>query len=225
MLARILIATATIPGGGTLRLVRRGDDHVIMLGANELMSSRQSGSEQALAQRAIAAIETTARPRVLIGGLGMGFTLRAAIDAAPAGAALHVAELVPAVVDWARGPLAGLFGSSLDDPRTHVRIGDVAALIGPPEPPWDAILLDVDNGPHGLTHPANDRLYSAAGLAAAHRALRPGGVLAIWSSAADAAFTRRLRSAGFAVSEERVRAVGTGKGARHTIWLATRLHR
>jgi spermidine synthase len=219
MLPRTLIDTAEIPGGGTLRLIRRGEEWSIMLGANELMNSRLSGSEEALAELALERTGAAA-PQVLIGGLGMGFTLRAALARLGPEGRLVVAELVPAVVDWARGPMAALFAGSLDDPRVEVAVADVADVIADAAGGYDAILLDVDNGPDGITHPGNDRLYSAAGLALARRALRPGGVLALWSSGPDAAFTRRLQRTGAAVEEVVVRAHKGRCGARHTIWLA-----
>jgi spermidine synthase len=161
-------------------------------------------------------------PRFLIGGLGMGFTLRAALDRLGSDAAVTVAELVPAVVAWARGPMAAVFAGSLEDPRVDIVEDDVAVLIWAGRSNWDAILLDVDNGPDGLTRKGNDRLYSPNGLAAAKAALRPGGVLAIWSAAPDRAFTRRLEDAGFEVEEVAVRARGNQRGARHIIWFATR---
>ncbi|MDP2296771.1 MAG: spermidine synthase [Pseudolabrys sp.] len=221
MIPWTLVDRAQVPGGGELRLMRRGLEFSIKLDGNELMNSRLSGSEQALATLACAAIATHKQPHLLIGGLGMGFTLRAALEALPRDARIDVAELVPAVVAWARGPMAEIYGDSLSDSRVHVHETDVGALIAGGPSAYDAILLDVDNGPDGLSRPANDRLYDAAGLAAAHAALRPGGVLAVWSSAPDQDFTRRLRQAGFAVDERRVRAHGAG-GARHVIWLATR---
>jgi spermidine synthase len=227
MVPRALIDTAPIPGGeGVLRLFRRGGEFSIMLGANELMNSRLGGSEAALAALACARMREKRRPRLLIGGLGMGFTLRAALAALGPEARIVVAELVPAVIAWARGPMALLFGASLADPRVEIVEADVARLIDGGDEGrragWDAILLDVDNGPDGLSLPANDRLYSDSGLGEAGAALRPGGILAIWSAAPDAAFTRRLRGAGFAVEEHPVRAAGGRRGARHIIWFATR---
>lgn len=219
MLPRTPIATAEIPGGGTLRLIRRGDEWSITLGANELMNSRLSGSEEALAALALERVDAAA-PRVLIGGLGMGFTLRAALAGLGPEGRVVVAELVGAVVDWARGPMTAVFAGSLDDPRVTIRVADVADLIASAAAKYDAILLDVDNGPDGISHPGNDRLYSAAGLAAARNALRPGGVLALWSSAPDAAFTCRLQRSSAAVEEVIVRAHRGRGGARHTIWLA-----
>jgi spermidine synthase len=213
--------TAPIPDGGELKLMRRGTEYSIMSGSIELMNSRLSGSEEALATLSWAALGGRPKPKLLIGGLGMGFTLRAALAVLPAQAEVIVAELVPAVVAWARGPLAGVFGGCLDDPRVRVREGDVAEAIAEGRGAYDAILLDVDNGPGGLNRDANDQLYNAAGLAAARNALTPGGVLAVWSSAPDEKFTRRLRQAGFAAEEKRVRATRSGRGARHVIWLAT----
>lgn len=213
--------TAAIPGGGELRLKRRGAEYSIMLGTNELMNSRLSGSEEALATLALARLGEGA-PAVLIGGLGMGFTLRAALGALPPGARVTVAELVPAVVAWARGPMAGIFAGSLDDPRVGVREGDVGEAIAAARGAYDAILLDVDNGPEGLTMAGNDALYGPGGLGAALRALRPGGVLAVWSAAPDRAFETRLRRAGFAVETHTVRAHRGRGGARHVIWLGIR---
>ena len=194
-----------------------------MLGANELMNSRLSGSEEALATLACAQLASRSAPRILIGGLGMGFTLRAALAVLPEDAQVTVAELVQAVVAWAKGPMAALHGDSLNDPRTTVVLDDVSACIYTAKSDYDAILLDVDNGPDGLTADANDRLYNAEGLAAAKAALCPGGVLAIWSAARDAKFTSRLRQAGFGVDEVPVRANKAKSGSRHIIWLCIKL--
>ena len=193
------IDTAHIPGSDEeLRLMRRGKEFSIKLGTNELMNSRLSGSEAALATLAAKKIEKVAKPSVLIGGLGMGFTLRAALAVLGSKAQIVVAELVPAVVAWARGPMAEIFGDSLDDPRVSIREIDVARNHPRHRSTFDAILLDVDNGPEGLTRKANDALYNVSGLKAAHTALRPGGVLAVWSSGPQpgiyqAAEQRRLR--------------------------------
>ena len=222
MIPWIELDSAKVPGGREqLRLKRRGSEFSIMLGANELMNSRLSGSEEALARLACARIGDRRGATVLIGGLGMGFTLRAALDQLALDARVVVAELVPSVVAWARGPMAELFAGSLDDPRVNVREDDVADLIGSGNGVYDAILLDVDNGPDGLSRSANDRLYDMRGLAAARAALAPGGVLAIWSSRPDRGFAARLRQSGFAVDEVNTRARGK-RGARHVIWLATR---
>ena len=218
-----LLATAEVPGGrDQLRLLQRGAEFSIRLGTAELMNSRINGSEQALADLVCEKIADRAAPHLLIGGLGMGFTLRAALARLGPGARCTVCELVPAVVDWARGPMAPCFGDSLADPRLTMCEADVAELIRAGRASYDAILLDVDNGPDGLCRKANDRLYDSIGLAAAQAALRPGGVLAVWSVAPDAKFTGRLRKSGFAVEEVRVRANGARGGARHLIWLATR---
>ena len=220
MQPRELIGTATVPGGAELRLFRRGGDYMIVLDRNELMSSRMSGSEEALADLACARLRGRTAPHLLIGGYGMGFTLRAALAQLPATARLTVAEIVPEILDWARGPMAALAAGCLDDPRVTVVERDVAALIEAGRGAYDGILLDVDNGPDGLSRAANDRLYTLRGLAAARAALAPGGVLTIWSAGADAAFTRRLGQAGFAVEEVVVRARQNGKGPRHVIWVA-----
>ena len=215
------IDTAQIPGSeGELRLMRRGKEFSIMLGTNELMNSRLSGSEAALATLAAKQIEKVEKPAVLIGGLGMGFTLRAALAVLGSKARIVVSELVPAVVVWARGPMAQVFGESLDDPRVSIRETDVAEIIRSHRSAFDAILLDVDNGPEGLTRKGNDALYGSTGLKAARTALRPGGVLAVWSSGPNPAFAKRLGGAGFDVNEVNVRATGKGGGARHVIWIA-----
>ena len=222
MLPWIHLDTASVQGGGELRLMQRGAEFSIMAGAIELMNSRLSGSEEALANLTCERVRDCPAASVLIGGLGMGFTLRAALKSLGDDARVVVAELVPAVIAWARGPLAPVFGECLEDPRVTIREADVGALIRGHKTAYDAILLDVDNGPDGLTREANDSLYNLAGLSAARAALRPAGILAVWSSGPDAAFTRRLRTAGFEVDEVKVRANGTRGGARHLIWLATR---
>jgi spermidine synthase len=217
-----LIDTATVPGGeGTLRLMRRGSEFSIMAGSTSLMNSRMSGSEEALANLAWERISGRSKPHMLIGGLGMGFTLRAALAILPDDAQVTVAELVPAVVAWARGPMVELFSPGLDDPRLTIREADVGSLFNG-EGLFDAILLDVDNGPEGLTRDSNDKLYTIPGLRRAWRALRKGGVLAVWSSHTSDAFTRRLVQAGFIVEEAKVRARGTRGGERHHIWLASK---
>jgi spermidine synthase len=221
-----LIATAPVPGTvEELRLMRRGGEFSIRLGANELMNSRLGGSEAALATLGCERVRSRKRAEILIGGLGMGFTLRAALAGLGAQARITVAELVPAVAAWARGPMADVFGDSLTDPRVRVHDGDVVPLIRDARAAFDAILLDVDNGPAGLTRATNDGLYDAAGLSAAHAALRPGGLLALWSAGPDADFARRLRRTGFGVEEVRARANGVRGGARHVIWIATRADR
>ena len=223
MIPWTLLDTTEVPGdGGELRLLQRGAEFSIRLGHYELMNSRVHGSEEALAKIAIAKIGDHTRPRILIGGLGMGFTLRAALRAIGAEARVVVAELVPAVVAWNRGWLAGVSDRSLADARVSIREEDVAGLIMSERSAYDAILLDVDNGPGALTRKANDRLYDLAGLGAAYVALRSRGVLAAWSAGPDRNFTRRLRNAGFEVNEVCVRARGARGGARQIIWIAAR---
>src|ERR1700675_4504790 len=223
MIPWVKIDTASIPGtDGELRLMRRGAEFSIMLGTNELMNSRLSGSEAALATLAARKIEAVEKPHVLIGGLGMGFTLRAALAVLGPGARIAVAELVPAVVAWAKGPMAEIFGGSLSDPRVSILETDVTEGIRSHPRIFDTILLDVDNGPEGLTREAHDTLYNSAGLNAARAARRPHGVLAVWSSGPNPPFAKRLRGAGFGVNEVAVRATGKGGGARHVIWIATK---
>ncbi|RUM06331.1 spermidine synthase [Rhizobium chutanense] len=223
MLPWIQLDSATIPGeSGEVRLKQRGSEFSIMLGANELMNSRLSGSEEALATLSWERIKAHPKPRILIGGLGMGFTLRAALAVLPEDAGVTVAELVPAVVAWARGPMAEVFKGCLDDPRVGIHQGDVGEAIRAGKAAYDAILLDVDNGPDGLTRKSNDRLYDFNGLRAARDALRPGGVLAVWSSGPDPDFTRRLKHSGFSVDAVNIRANGKRGGARHVIWLAAK---
>ena len=217
------IDTARVPGAEVeLRLMRRGDEFSMMLGSNELMNSRLSGSEEALATLACRRIKAVRNPQLLIGGLGMGFTLRAALAVLGPEARIEVAELVPAVIAWARGPMADLFGGSLKDPRANIRQADVVEVIRARPSAFDAILLDVDNGPEGLIRKANDALYDPRGLQTIRRALRGGGVLAVWSSGPNPAFSKRLRDAGLAVNEVAVRATTKRRGARHVIWFATR---
>ena len=222
MTPRELIGVAEVPGGEPLRLVRHGRDFIIMLERNELMSSRMSGSEEALAEMTLDRLSDPANARLLIGGYGMGFTLRAALRRlGPKGWAC-VVELVPGIIEWARGPMAELADGCLDDPRSQLVMGDVGAEIARSRGSWEAILLDVDNGPDGLTRDANNGLYTMRGLERAREALAPGGVLAVWSAGPDPAFTRRMRDAGFAVEEVQVRARQNGKGPRHVIWFGRR---
>ncbi len=221
MIPRELLGSAIVPGGGEqLRLFRRGKDYMIVLDRNELMNSRMSGSEEALATMTLGRLGKR-DAHLLVGGYGMGFTLRAALGNLSAKAKVTVVELVPEILAWAKGEMAALTGDCLDDPRVVLKIGDVAATIAAGGG-YDAILLDVDNGPDGLTRDANDRLYSAQGLAAARAALRPGGILAVWSAAPDRHFTRRLGEAGFAVDAVALAARANGKGPRHIIWFATK---
>ncbi len=223
MIPWLQIDTARVPGADVeLRLMQRGAEFSMMLGQNELMNSRLSGSEGALATRACRRIEAVKRPNLLIGGLGMGFTLRAALAVLGAEARITVAELVPAVIAWARGPMASIFGDSLDDPRASILSADVIEVIQSYPAAFDAILLDVDNGPEGLIRKANDALYNPKGLKAIRRALRPGGVLAVWSSGPNPLFSKRLHDASFDVDEVAVRATAKRRGARHVIWFATK---
>ena len=225
MLPRETLATARIPGGETLTLVRHGTDHIVMLGRDELMGTRMRFSEE---QLAVLTLERLGKPdaRLLVGGYGMGFTLRAALAAMGPRGSVTVAEIVPEIIEWARGPLAHLTGDTLDDPRARIETCDVAALIDDAgdgtSRPYDAILLDVDNGPDGIVRTGNERLYTRTGLARARDALGPGGLLAVWSAAPDAKFARRLGDAGFTVEERTVRARPNNKGPRHTIWFARR---
>jgi spermidine synthase len=222
MVPRELIDTAQIPGGDAMTLYRRGGDFMIVVDRNELMSTRMNGSEEALGLLACDRIAKVAHPRVLIGGYGMGFTLRAVLGQLGPKAEVVVAELVPQILAWARGPMAAVADGCLDDPRTVVFEGDVASAIADGAGTYDAILLDVDNGPDGLVRAENDRLYAPRGLALARAALRPGGVLAVWSAGPDARFVTRLKAAGFAVEEVVVKARQNGKGPRHVIWFAVR---
>lgn len=226
MLERKQIASAQIPGGEKeLTLVSHGRDFIIMLGRDELMGTRMQFSEEQLAELTLAELSTPV-PRVLIGGYGMGFTYRAALAKLPANAQVRVAEIVPEILDWAAGPLAHLTGDTLDDPRGDIVLCDVGALIDDANDgtcdKYNAILLDVDNGPDGVVRDPNDRLYTRTGLAKAREALRAGGILAIWSAAPDHRFTRRLMDAGFDVEMREVRARPNNKGPRHIIWFARR---
>jgi spermidine synthase len=221
MIPWVQLRTATVPGGGgELRLLRRGNEFSIMAGATTLMNSRMSGSETALAELACNRLRGRKNCRMLIGGYGMGFTLRAALAGLGPDARILVAELVPAVLEWARSDMAGLTADSLADPRVSIREADVGEVIASARARFDAILLDVDNGPDGLSRSANDRLYDLRGLQAARKALRPHGLFAIWSVGPNKGFVSRLGRAGFAVEEIQVRA-NKGRGARNVIWAAT----
>lgn len=222
MLPWIELDRATIPGNPEpLRLKKRGGEYSIMLGANGLMNSRLSGSEEELARLAIERLGGRKAIRILIGGLGMGFTLRAALALTGPDASIEVAELVPQVVDWARGPMAEVFAGCLEDPRVSIHVGDVGLRIASARAAYDAILMDVDNGPEGLSRPGNDALYDHAGLGHAKAALKPGGIYAVWSAHTDPGFTRRLKQAGLKAEEIPTRA-GRGRGKKHMIWVATR---
>ncbi|HEX2162969.1 MAG TPA: spermidine synthase [Thermoanaerobaculia bacterium] len=223
MRRREVLDLVVTPDGRELVLERRGDLYTILVDGEELMASRASGSERSLAELALGALGARPAPRVLIGGLGMGFTLRAALDALAGRprATLVVAELFAEIVAWNRGPLAPLAGRPLADPRARVEVADVADLLAA-RAPWDAVLLDVDNGPDAFTVDRNARLYGRAGLARLHTAVAPGGVLAVWSAADDPRFATRLAAAGFAPTTHRVPARTTGQGGKHVIFLARR---
>ncbi len=212
-----------VPGsGGELSLHRHGSDFSIRIDHNELMNSRVHGSEEALAKLACERVDGRTQPHILIGGLGMGFTLATALRRLGTKARIEVAELVPAVIEWNRGPLGELTGYPILDSRVTIHNADVARILKKRRRAYDAVLLDVDNGPEGLTRQGNDWLYSHSGLNAAFRALRPEGVIAVWSAGPDRTFTKRLRQAGFEVDEVCMRARGLRGGARHTIWIAER---
>ncbi|MDP2309283.1 MAG: spermidine synthase [Pseudomonadota bacterium] len=217
MLPWVLLDTAATPDGTPLTLNQRGTELVIRAGGRDLMSSRMHGSEEAMA--ALAKPDNRPDARILVGGLGMGFTLRAALGVLPAGGTCTVAELVPAVVDWNRGTLGPLAGHPLDDPRARLRIEDVRDVLRTTPDTWDSILLDVDNGPDAFTQPENDALYTLKGLQRARMALRRGGVLAVWSAYESPEFPKRLQKAGFRPESHRVRARAEGKGPRHVIYI------
>jgi len=219
MIARELLGTAPIPGGDELKLYSHDRDFMITLGHNELMSTRKWGSEVALAEMSIAR-QASKAPHLLIGGYGMGFTLRAALAMLPPTAKVTVVELVPEIIEWARGPMAELMAGCLDDPRVRLVMADVGEVIATAHDEYDAILLDVDNGPDGLVRADNNAIYSRSGLLAARDALSPGGVLAIWSAGADSVFANRLTRAKFVVDEVKVAARSNGKGPKHVIWFA-----
>ena len=223
----ITIDSAAVPGSDTqLTLLQRNDDFAIRVSATpgDLMNSRMHHSEDALAEFACSRLRTVDNARVLVGGLGMGFTLAAALRTVPESAEVIVAELVPAVVEWNRGALGQCAGRPVDDARTRVHLGDVADLLQHRENQFDAILLDVDNGPEAMTHSDNEWLYSTAGLKQIYETLRPEGIVAIWSARADQLFTSRLKKTGFNVKLRTVRA-RPGKGSRHTIFVAQKPYR
>jgi spermidine synthase len=214
------LGRASTPDGGEIVLYERDGAYFIRVNGLELMTSRSHGSEEDLARLAMAKVES-ANPKVLVGGLGMGYTLRAVLDAIPKSARIMVAEILPAIVGWNRNELTHLAGSPLEDPRVAIVERDVAEIIAAGPAAFDAILLDVDNGPAGLTVAKNERLYGTTGLAAIHRCLRPGGVLGVWSADPDRAFERRLVKAGFKVTTETVPARRGAKGPKHTIFIAS----
>jgi spermidine synthase len=205
--------------GTVLKLIRRGDEFVILANGKSLMSSRMHGSEEALATFACQKAQQLKKPRVLVGGLGMGFTLRAALDLLPPDAEVVVVEIVPAVVEWNRGPLGPLAGEPLNDSRVRVEIDDVAITLGSHPGQFDAVLLDVDNGPTAFAASNNAGLYDDRGIAAAFSALKMDGVLAVWSAREDRKFEQRLRHGRFAVEVKRVRGRLKKGGPSHTIFL------
>jgi spermidine synthase len=223
MLQRELIDSTQIEDGVCLELYRHGTDFMIVLGRNELMSTRMRFSEEQLAQLTIERLGKE-HARMLIGGYGMGFTYRAAAARLGEKAQIVVAEISDAIIEWAKGPMAELTGEGLSDPRLDLKICDVAALIDDANDgtcaKFDAILLDVDNGPDGIVRDANNRIYSRTGLAKARDALKPGGILAVWSAGPDPAFAKRLRDTGLEIVEWNVRSRPNKKGAHHIIWFA-----
>lgn len=214
-----LLGRTTTPDGSDLTLVRRGRELIILADGKPLMSSRMHGSEEALATDGCARVKSVEAPRVLVGGLGMGYTLRATLDLMPADATVVVAELIPAVIEWNRGPLGPLADHPLRDRRVGVECGDVGEVLRAHPSSYDAILLDVDNGPVAFTQTGNDSLYSDRGIALARAALRSGGTLAVWSAWDDKKFEHRLRHAGFAVETTHPRGRLKQGGPRHTIFL------
>ena len=214
------LGSAVVPGGVEIRLYKHENDFSILLPTDELMSTRMRASEDTLAVQSLARLTHCPAPRVLIGGYGMGFTLRAALAAGGPKMRVTVAEIVPEIIAWARGPMAEVTAGCLDDPRVAIDLRDVAEPIGQANGQWDAIRLDVDNGPDGVTREDNDGLYSMRGLLACWRALAPRGLLAVWSAKPDGGFTRRLKRSGFKVELTRARSRPDGKGPTHVIWFA-----
>lgn len=211
---------ARAPDGTVMKLVRRGEEYVILADGTPLMSSRMHGSEDALAALTYEFWRNSPRPSVLIGGLGIGFTLRATLDLLPPDGTVIVSELVPAVVEWNRGVLAALAGHPLQDARAQLVTEDVVNTIRSSIARFDAVLLDVDNGPAAFTVATNSALYDERGVAAVHTALKRGGTLAVWATQDDAQFVQRLRRSGFEASVQRVRATSNRRGSRHFIFLA-----
>jgi len=216
------LARVDAPDGTPIELRRRGHEYVIYSGGTDLMSSEDVDSSRALADLGCAHLDRGGQPRVLVGGLGMGYTLRAALDRTGPRAVVEIAELVPAVVEWNRDLLADLAGRPLEDSRVELHVGDVGELIRAARGRYDAVLLDVDNGPHAHAHAVNDRLYGRRGLQQAWNALRPGGALAVWSVADDRSFTVRLRQQGFDVALHRVTRTHKQRGRVHWVWVAAR---
>jgi len=218
----ILIERAETPDGGALELWKRGAEFSIRTAGHELMGSAMHGSERQLSELAIGALGKSGRPRVLIGGLGCGYTLAAALAGLGPKARVLVDEISPAVIGWNRGPLGELAGHPLNDPRVSVRQVDVVDDLMHADEPFDLILLDVDNGPSALSQARNAWLYREPGIARLHAALSVGGVLGVWSAGPDARFVKRLRAQRFRVDEHRVHASGS-RGRRHTLWIAKRM--
>jgi len=216
-----LLGEARMNDGTLMVLQKRDTEYALFAGGKLLMSSRMHGSEEALAAFACATARTQASPNVLVGGLGMGFTLRATLDLLPSGATITVAELQPAIVTWNQGRLGPLAGHPLKDARVRVETADVARILGGAKRHFDAVMLDIDNGPEAFTTGTNASLYGDAGLAAIRRALKLGGILAVWSAWEDRKFEQRLRYAGFSIRTERVRARLKQGGPRHTIFVGT----
>ncbi len=218
----LLIDRSTTPDGeAVIELIQKGQEFVICVDGRELMGSYAHQSEDVLAEIAIARFDPPREPRVLVGGLGLGFTLASALRATGEGAEVVVAELVPAIVEWNRGRLGEFAKRPLDDPRTRVHLGDICALLEASEGAWDVVLLDVDNGPKSLTKPENGWLYTAQGLEAAHRSLRAGGVLGVWSARPNRSFARRMERAGFVVDEIEIEP-RPGMAQRHVVWTGVR---
>ncbi len=216
-----LLGQTTTPDGDDMALMRQSSEYLILAGGKPLMSSRMHGSEEALASVACQRARTQAAAVVLVGGLGMGFTLRATLDVLPASSTVVVAELVPGVVEWNRRILGPLANHPLKDRRVQVEVGDVAALLRASQQRFDAVLLDIDNGPDAFTTSSNAWLYGDAGLATIRKALTDGGVMAVWSAREDRKFEQRLRYAGLAVEVQRVRARLRKGGPRHVIFLGS----
>jgi spermidine synthase len=218
-----LLGETRTPEGSDVRLTRQDNEYVILVDGKTLMSSRRHGSENALATLACPHLRSADEPHVLVGGLGMGFTLRATLDLLPSDATVTIIELLPAVVEWNRGPLGALAGYPLNDPRVRIEIGDVGLALRASVPSrFGAILLDVDNGPAAFTASANRGLYDNAGVSAAYAALETGGMLAVWSARDDRKFEQRLRFHGFDVQVTRVRARLKKGGPRHVIFLGVK---
>ena len=222
MIPWVLLDRTKTADGGELTLHQRGDEFSIRIDNQELMNSRRHGSEEALAELTLSEISNKDSAHVLVGGLGMGFTLAAALKEIGPDGKVDVAELFPAVVRWNREHLGHLAGNPLDDPRTSVLEQDVSMVLKNNRDCYNAVLLDVDNGPEGFTGSENDALYSVDGLRMSYNALKKGGALAVWSAGPDKAFTKRLKQVGFKVAERRVRA-RKSKGGVHTIWIANKM--